>query len=524
MAVMAAFILIPLASAQLPAPEVRFIPDQLSAGSSFAMVADPGEVAGPVRVNWVTGEGYGLFPYVDGKYMCYFSETDPNAFCGPSPFRLPSTEGYPYLVDINTIDIEGKQGNTSLNVEVGGLKLDPRVTVNSQNRATMVVYVIGGIADSVTYRVYDSSFSPVTSYRPLSLIPQNLAFNGSVSLGIGKFYIAFKANSSEDFGGGIYMVDTTGGSTGGVSYGVLQAESLNIEMFADEGTVPDIRVNKMITNTLNQTFSGVTISVPSTSPVDIRDYLRFTPSNSTILPNSMIYYNVSFRRAIDTGMDINTNAEIYSGGSILGSIPIRLKLSVRGSASSDCTSSSDGEKCLGGLCCDGVCRQGADCCSSLDCTTGTCLGYECVVSDTECIEGTCRASCYTGEEATTEQCTNNGITGVCCVEVNECEGLADGTPCSSGVCCNGFCEECCDDADCLSGYECIAGSCFETSAPSGGIDIITIILIIAIIGGAAFGVWYYLTKIKKKSSEKEEEDFEKDKKDEEELFDEEEFY
>ena len=34
------------AAAQLPEPYVTLIPDQISAGSSFAIVADPGEVTG----------------------------------------------------------------------------------------------------------------------------------------------------------------------------------------------------------------------------------------------------------------------------------------------------------------------------------------------------------------------------------------------------------------------------------------------------------------------------------------------
>ena len=175
--------------AQLSQPQITFIPDQLSAGSSFAIVVDPGDVEGSARITWVSGEGYGLFPLIDGKYMCYFSGTDSNSICGPSPFKLPTTEGYPYLMDINTVDSEGNQGNTSINIEVGGLKLDPRITLTGDGKAIMVVYVIGGVADSVTYRVYDSSFNPVTpSYYPLSLIPENLAFNGSVRLGIGTYY------------------------------------------------------------------------------------------------------------------------------------------------------------------------------------------------------------------------------------------------------------------------------------------------------------------------------------------------
>ena len=514
------------AQAQLPEPDIYIIPDQLSAESSFVMVADPGSVDGPVRIVWVSGEGYGLFPYINEKYMCYFSDTDENAICGPSPFRVPTTPGYPYMMDVSSFDSGGDNGTTATHIEVGGLKLDPRVSVSSNGNAMMVVYVSGGNADSVRYRVYDSSFSAITSsYQSLSLIPESGAFNGSVSLGTGVYYIAFKANSTTDFGGGIYRVNTGGSS--GTSYGILTAESLDIEMFVDEGAYPTVPVNKRITNGLNQTFTGVSIDLPATEPIDIRSYIRISPSNSTIFPNSFVYYNVSFIKAIDRGMDIYTTAIIKSGTSELGTIPVRVKLSVRGSTTSDCSNLPDREKCLGGLCCSGVCRDGADCCSSTDCLSGTCdSNYRCTTDALSCSSGLCRISCYSGEEASGETCTTSGGSqGICCVAAaNECEGETDGTSCSGGyVCYFEQCVECYEDDNCLSGYECsTANTCIEITVPEPEFDLFTIILIIAVIAAAGVGAFIFLKKFRKKASA--EDEFEKDKDDEEEAFDEDEFY
>jgi hypothetical protein len=517
------------AGAQLPRPDVEFIPEQISAGSSFVIIADPG-IEGSLRITWVSGEGYGLLPYTNAMYMCYFSETDEDSLCGPSPFRLASTPGFPYLMDVSTFDSEGNQGNTTIDVDVGGLKINPIITVGGSGRITMVACVLGGMADSVTYKVYGSDFTPVTSsYHDMTLIPENACYNASVDLGKGTYYIAFKADSADDFGGGIEKV-STGSVTTTTDY-TLEAEKIDVEMFVDEGTIPAIPVNKKITNTENQAFDDLSIVLPVTSPINIRGYISARLTNTTISPNGFLYYNVSFIRAITSGMDINTEADIMSGTDVLGKIPIRLKISVQGGGGSvDCTGLYDGAKCLGGICCLSVCRAYAECCSDSDCGTGETCGtdYRCSsgVIDKFCSSGTCRTgltSCPSGQTET-GSCASGGSIGICCLEEDECSGKADMESCYSGngVCCDEECieyGECCGlDSQCGSGKECIGNYCSVKENGGEGFDF-TLVLVIAVIALAGVGVWWYLTKYKKKGSSGEEELKEGD-----EVFDEEEFY
>ncbi|MCK4714231.1 MAG: hypothetical protein KAT35_01545, partial [Candidatus Aenigmarchaeota archaeon] len=257
-------------------------------------------------------------------------------------------------------------------------------------------------------------------------------------------------------------------------------------------------------------------------------------TNTTISPNGFLYYNVSFTRVITSGMDINTEADIRSGTEVLGKIPIRLKISVKGAGVSvDCTELYDGADCMGGICCLGVCRAHAECCpstASIDCGTGKTCGvdYKCSsgIPNEYCSSGsTCRTGltdCPSGETKT-GTCATGGSIGICCEEEDECSGKADMESCYSGdgVCCSGECQywQCCGlDSECGAGKECRSNFCYDKENGGEEFDF-TLILIIAVIALAGVGVWWYLTKYKKKGSSGEEELKEGD-----EVFDEEEFY
>lgn len=516
------------AQAQLPDPSVMFIPDKLSAESSFVMIADPGSVGGSVRMNWVVGGGFGNLPYINGKYMCYFSDTDYMSTCGPSPFRFPTMEGYPEAMDVSTFDSQGNEGNTTIEVEIGGLKIVPDITVDfDSGTANMLVYTSPSLAESIQYRVYDSQFSPKTPYASLKRMAGGIPyFNGSVELDPGVYYIAFKASKEEDFGGGIIRVNMGGGENGG---GVLQAEALDINVVVVEGSSPPIPY-KRIANPLNQSFTGVSISLPS----GLGQYLSITISNSTINPYETVYYTVSVV-GVTTSMDIDAEAEIKSGeDAVLGTIPIKMKISYVGGATEDCTGRPDLTRCLGGICCSGACLVDANCCSDTDCQAGESCSpttYRCLSgSDVPCTIGTCRTdalSCPSGQEEV-GSCMISGVSGICCSQaaVNECEGMSNTTSCNDGdgVCCDEDCKsfgECCVDSDCDIGEECSFNSCYAATNGEGGFDILSLVIIVALLGAAAFFAWWFLTKKKKKT---EEEEFEESKEEEDVLEGEEEFY
>ena len=79
------------AFAMKPGVELRPTdPAVISKGSSFVLIVDPKTYERPIRITWSvydTGsEGIGSFPIINGKGVCYFSDDDENATCGPSPF------------------------------------------------------------------------------------------------------------------------------------------------------------------------------------------------------------------------------------------------------------------------------------------------------------------------------------------------------------------------------------------------------------------------------------------------------
>ena len=522
MAVQASF-----AAAELPEPEVTFIPDQLSAESSFVMIADPGSVGGSVRISWVTDEGYGNLPYINGRYMCYFSDTDYQSTCGPSPFRYPTSGGSPYILDVASFDSELDQGNVSVEVEVGGLKIIPDVSINFDTQTAILLVYTEPMAESIRYRVFDSSFNPKTSgYLPLSRIEGTIYFNASVELGMGVYYVAFKANSSDDFGGG--MIKVSMGAEGEDGYeGVIQADPINIEVLVEAGSEPNLPRNKKIINTINQTFEGLSISLPS----DISKYVSVTIPNSTLGPYESMYYTVELR-GIVASMDINTAADITSGGgAVLGRIPIRMKISYTSGGVTDCSELSDGADCLGGICCEGTCQKKAECCVDSDCSSGRCSGFRCSAgSDIACSSGTCVTgfSCPSGQDETGQSCTRGGVSGICCA--GECTGKDDLTTCTGGICCSDECvtvsgAECCTSVDCPGDELCRNNVCESSGASGEGFDLLTPVLIIAVVAVGGFVAWWFLKKRGKKSPE-EEFDKESEKKEDEDLFEggDEEFY
>ncbi|HLD77600.1 MAG TPA: hypothetical protein VJB16_01090, partial [archaeon] len=98
----------------LPANQVTFIPDKLAGNGSFLMEVAPG-IAG-ARVSWLipaAGEtGYGQVPKQGSRWFCYFSNSDNESTCGPTPFSL-STLGFdPYEVQINATTASDSGGQT----------------------------------------------------------------------------------------------------------------------------------------------------------------------------------------------------------------------------------------------------------------------------------------------------------------------------------------------------------------------------------------------------------------------------
>ncbi len=514
-------VLMPSAMAQTI--DLDFIPDKISANSGFILVTTPSVTDESIRMNWFVGDtinGYGLLPRQGETWFCYFSNTDEMSTCGPSPF-MESTEdhGIPYELEISMTNSTGLLANKTEDVTVGGIPISPKANINySTNEVYMIVSILGGkYADSVSYRVYNDDLSALSAgYSPMEIDLESEKWTGTVSLSAKTYYIAFKATSGSDFGGGVVRVSL--GEEPGET-GIVNIDDVDISVLVDSGDTYQ-RGDYRITNPANQTISGIYATVPS----DLRDYVEIGfQGNATLDPYESEYYTVTFRN-LESGLSINTKIPVYSsGGTKIAEISMTAEISVKDSGTDyGCDGKDDGEFCIGGICCDEECIKKAECCDSTDCVGGSCVNYRCT-GGAECPSGSeCKASCD-DDETYTGTCAG----GVCCKPSssgNECENIFDGASCTGGICCNDICvtgAECCTDFECdtsagevCESYSCVAGT------PSGDISgIINIILIIAVVGVAGFGIYYYLTKIRGKKTEEEE-----GEEGEEDAFEDEEFY
>jgi hypothetical protein len=525
------------AEAQLPDPDVTFIPDRISAESSFAIVADPGSVGGSVRITWVTDEGYGHFPYVNGRYMCYFSDTDFQSTCGPSPFRYPTTEGSPYLMDLFSFDSHGNQGNSTVNVEVGGLKISPDVTLDLDHGiVNIIAYTTPTIAESMSYKIFDENLDPKTAgYLPLERITATPYYNGTVQLDPGTYFIAFKGETASDFGGGMLKVEMAQISNGnGGEDGILQADPVDIDVLVQAGAEPSLPQNKRLINNMNMSFEGVTIELPT----EVSRYLSITIPNSTIGPYETVYYTMGLTD-ISSSLDINTMADVRSGsGTLIGEIPIQMRISYTSAGVTDCSELADGADCLGGICCNGICAKKAECCKDSDCSSGRCsTSNRCEqggTTDLTCSSGSCLTGVLTCPDSMDEvgTCRTSGVTGLCCSDggpIGECSGKSDLETCSGGICCSSECvvaenADCCLSIHCPGDELCRSNVCQlpDTPGPGDGegLDLFTLILVIAIVAVAGVVAFMFL----KKRKAPEEEAFEEGGKKDEDVFEEEEFY
>ena len=519
-----AVLLIPFASAQLPVPEVTFIPDKISINSSFVMVVDPG-VDDSIRVSWIGYElgAYGQVPKIGEKWVCYFSDTDTKSTCGPNPFRESNLDFSPYTFEVNTTDFAGNTNGKSMGIFIGGIKINDQVTTDISNGIAYIsVWPIpGSEVTGVTYQTYYARNITTVSGKSGSLtydVPSG-AYRKDLELDLGQYYIAFSAETAgDDYGGSVVRVNM--GLTEEEGYddlGYLEIDPVSLNILIEKNQKYE-KSNFKVTSRQNQTFDSMSIHIPSTTPIDVNDYIDIELDDTSLGAYGSMYFTVTLENVMNY-MEIKANAQIRTNDTVIGYIPVDIKVSVKnesGTTMTTCEDKSDGSDCYGGICCDEVCRKKASCCDDDDCSSSQeCEDYRCVESsggstaDISCTTGTCytgRSTCPTGEDWT-GACREDGDDGVCCeVSVSECEGAVNGTDCDDGICCDEACTlgDCCEDIDCLPGYTCYYNYCSEAEAPTFDFTLILIIVVVVIAG---VGAWYYLTKMRKGGG-KEDEEFE----------------
>ncbi len=516
-------------------PTLTFIPSKLSVNSSFMVIADPHASATEnVRVLWIVGGeegGYGLFPKIGDKWICYFSDTDPLATCGPALFREKGSYSFIVRAKNQYGEITDESAGEN-NVTIGGISLQTDVNIQGNN-VTVVVYP-STLVDGVSYTVYDSNGEPVQG-KSGSLQKKVYSYVGSITLPDGVYYIAFEAESSStnDFGGGLIKVTTGVGQSSG-NYRLVSDPVVWSTVIEAGGTRQ--KSNFRITNTGTSPAKHITVSIPS----ELSDYIAVSLPKTELNSSESMYFTFTLKN-IEHGMEIKTKLDVLSDGFKVGEIPVNVLVSVinESGGTYSCEGKTDGSDCMGGICCGGICRKRATCCSSSDCDNGEeCQNYVCKAASSS------QQNVCEGETDGTV-CTQEGSTGICCNEncivggeccndfdcsegncighkcetssAGECEGKEDGDFCSNGYCYREECVECFKDSQCYNGTcDLATNTCTASTGGGGGIDI-TIILIIALVVVGGIGAYIYLKDMKKKKEGEESEYKEED-------FDEEEFY
>ncbi|MEM5871535.1 MAG: hypothetical protein QW051_01545 [Candidatus Aenigmatarchaeota archaeon] len=179
--------------------DVFILPDNkiISVNSPAVIKVDPKTTETPIRVVWSvynTGEkGMGSFEYVDGKWICYFSNDDGNATCGPSPFFLSGeTEFYVYVVTPT------KTYNVTIPLNVTNINLDLKNVNKVDNTVYMYLYMAK--KDMLKYSIYKEDLTIYQTDRPLEYNSTVGRYEGSITLNPGIYYFVFFVNDSGSYG------------------------------------------------------------------------------------------------------------------------------------------------------------------------------------------------------------------------------------------------------------------------------------------------------------------------------------
>lgn len=320
----------------LETPNVTFIPATLSPNSPFLAIVD-GEFNDSVRITWFVGgvDSVGLFPRNGDMFSCYFSNTDPLASCGPTPFEFSTVGSTPYSLVVHSFDrfgyfgdIEGKE----LEVNVGGMELVTKIKIDN-NTVSMNVFPSGGLAESVSYAVYyKENLSLLTpGYIELSDPELRHIFVGNVSLPGGEYYIAFSSSSKDNFGGELVRISIPLESEG-IGPSLLEGEYI---LTSDGVDVSGLLINPgqeysrsgfMISNEGLETLDDLSFRVPSGISSTLK--IEFEDEN-TIAPNSSLFFEIKLQN-VQMSLFVETSADILSGSDVVGKVPLNLDVNIVG--------------------------------------------------------------------------------------------------------------------------------------------------------------------------------------------------
>lgn len=190
--------------------DVTIIPiEGVSVNSPLLIKVDPETTEKPIRITWSvynTGNiGMGSFPIVDGKGLCYFSNEDGNATCGPSPFwQTGETELYVFIVT------QSATKNATVPLNISTMQI-PLTGVEREDNTIYMRFVTAGEMDVMKYTIFNEDLSIYQSDRPLDYNVSEGRYDNKITLNPGVYYFTFYMEEGTESGTALKRIDIPSG-------------------------------------------------------------------------------------------------------------------------------------------------------------------------------------------------------------------------------------------------------------------------------------------------------------------------
>lgn len=313
-----------MAFVQALPPQVTIIPaidnKIISVNSDLAIKVDPKTSEKPVRITWsvynMGSIGVGSFPIVGGEGLCYFSESDGNATCGPSPFfQAGETELDVFVIKPGTTTTAV---NVTIPLNISPMEIDVDGVGREDNTVFMIFYMPQ--KNSMTYSIYKED---LTSYQTAKELlykgPPLSRYEGNITLNPGVYYFAFAVNDLGNYGTALKRIAIPSGD-----FLTLQTDKkeywkggkITISGSSSDNVVGEVRFpsgNKALDFTANvsadKTFSydfnsestwpNGTYEIRTTKPLaktanfNITEFIEVKPASASGIVNKSTVFNTS---------------------------------------------------------------------------------------------------------------------------------------------------------------------------------------------------------------------------------------
>jgi len=307
----------------LSTPSVTFIPDKISKSEPFIAIANPSQAPGDsVIVTWdtdqTTGEYNirGSFPKVNGKFVCYFSNTDNESTCGPVPFKNIGNRTF----ITKAVNQDNTTGIRESRMLVGDIPM--QTSAFTPDGRNISIRWPTSYQSTLYYKVYYASNFTETTYSG-SVTYGTDGYFIDIPTGPGDYFISLRIDYSNQFGGKVIRFEIP--DTGIYAEGgpvKLVADPVSFEVLLNRGQNYQ-RTGFSITNIGSNPLGNLSVAVPSAySP-----FLSVTLANTSIAPNGTIFYTVVIGGPQHT-MEINTRVNVTSSNITIGYIPIKINVSI----------------------------------------------------------------------------------------------------------------------------------------------------------------------------------------------------